>query len=539
MSRDVQGSFAATLVDEFARRGVRHAFVSPGSRNTPLSLALAADPRVAVHVVLDERSAAFAALGAGRAAGRPALVCCTSGTATANHHPAVVEAHHGAVPLVLCSADRPARLRGTGANQTIDQTTLYGSALRAFVDAGTDADARAIAARAVAWATGSPPGPVQCNLQFDEPLVPTGPVEVPDSDRTRAVAAEPPATTRVEVPTARRPVILAGWDAGAVHLPVGVPVLADPLSGLRAGDDAVSAYEALLRVPGFVDAHRPDLVIRLGMPLTGKATHPWCDGSIPQVLVTRDSRPADPFRSADRVVAPPGALRVDPATPEPAWTAAWREAEAAARVAIDRALDSFATPFDGRVLRDLASALPDDATLFVGNSMPVRDLEYFMAPRLGLQVVANRGASGIDGCVSTIVGLALEARRDQPTVGVIGDLAFLHDTNGLLAARETGVAAVVVVLDNDGGGIFEFLPQREAVPDRFERLFATPHGLDLVAVAAAHGVAATRVSSVEVVDALDAARAAGGPQVIVVPSDRVENRERHRAVWDAVAAALT
>ncbi|MFZ4584583.1 MAG: 2-succinyl-5-enolpyruvyl-6-hydroxy-3-cyclohexene-1-carboxylic-acid synthase [Acidimicrobiia bacterium] len=528
---DPQASFAATFVDELIRRGVRHAFVSPGSRNTPLSLALVARAELTVHVVLDERSAAFAALGVGRATGVPALCCCTSGTAAVNYHPAVVEAHHSAVPLLVVTADRPARLRNTGANQTIDQTDLYGVAARAGMDVTVDADARVIAELAVNAAQRGLPGPAHVNLQFDEPLVPTGAIHVEPTEPV--VITSSTATTTVELPAASRPVVLAGWGADVTRLPADVPVLADPLSGLRHGPDAISTYEALLRVPGFMELHRPDLVIRVGMPLTGKVTHPWCDGSIPQVLVTADCRPADPFGSAEALVAPNavfGALAVDPH-----WTAQWRGAERDARAAIDATIDAFPTPFDGRIVRDLAAL--DQGPLYVGSSMPVRDLEYFASPSSQLRVHANRGASGIDGCIATAAGVAIGS--EEATVGVIGDLTFLHDTNGLLVARDEWVPLVLVVLDNDGGGIFEFLPQRDAVPNEFERLFGTPHDLDLVAVANAHGVTAARVVDPDaVVPAVQARVERGEPSVIVVPSDREENVARHRAVWHAVAAAV-
>jgi len=533
-----QWSWVRGFIDELARLGVRHAFVAPGSRNTPLSLALVRHPVLTVHVVLDERVAAYAALGVGRATGVPAIVSCTSGTAAVNFHPAVVEADNGCVPLIVCTADRPSRLRGTGANQTIMQVGLYGGAVRAETDvyapAGSVDDARRGARHAFHASVDDRPGPVHWNVQLDEPLVP--PEDAPSSvSVTTEVAqtAEPPSDpTIVELPDVQRPIVIAGWGADVTALPSGWPVLADPISGLRSGPDAITTYEALARVPGFHDALRPDFVLRVGAIPTGKALHPWLDGSIPQLVVLPDDRPSDPFgTNAPRVIGRSVGFNAAPA--ERAWKATWSAYESTARHALDQSLDTWTTPFEGRVVRDVAASASEHACLFVGSSMPVRDLEYFMAARASLRIDANRGASGIDGVIATGIGCALGTPEVETTV-ILGDLSFLHDSNALLL-QSTGANVVVVVLDNDGGGIFEFLPPRQAVPTEFETLFGTPHGLDLERVAAAHGVAARRVTDPSAVtEAVAEGHEAGGVQVVVVPSDRAENRERHQAAWDAV-----
>lgn len=564
---DLNAALARTLVDEWCRAGVAAAVVSPGSRSTPLALALAQDGRIPLHVVLDERSASFFALGAAKAAGRPAVVVCTSGTAGAELHPAVLEAWHARVPLVVCTADRPPELRDTGAGQAVDQLKIYGDAVRWFAEVGAPSDAdlgtpywRAVAARAAAAACGPPAGPVHLNLAFREPLLPTGaPVHLfpGRDDGAPWVGSSPrrpaPAEADVDrlaylVAAEPRGLVVAGWGADAdpdtveaFAAAAGWPVLADPLSNLRTGPSSVSTYDALLRSPAAAEALRPDVVLRLGAPLTGKVAASWLDPSIPQVLVDPDGAWLDPQRAAaERIVADPTALlqAVTARTaPSPRtgsfWPISWRQADAAARRAMDRLLDSWPEPFEGRVARDLVAALPDGATLVVGSSMPVRDVESFAAPRRGLRFLSNRGVNGIDGFVSTVLGAATQA---GPTLGLCGDLTFLHDTNGLLGAARRGVDAAFVVIDNRGGGIFNFLPQAALPADQFETLFGTPQDVDLAALAAVHGVGVEHVAKADDLGAaVDRAVAAGGVRLVLVVTDRADNVARHRQVWEAVA----
>jgi len=570
MTRDATTAFARALVDEWARAGVHEACVAPGSRSAPLALALAADDRIRVHVHLDERSAAFFALGTAKASGSPAVVLCTSGTAAANFHPAVLEARHARTPLIVCTADRPPELRDTGAGQTVDQLDLYGRAVRWFCEVGVPGDHpgagaswRSIAARAVAESLGPPAGPVHLNLAFREPLVPTGAplVDAPGRPGGRPWTAVTRRTRAPDEPTVARiadamrdqprGLIVAGWgsdaSAGAVDrvaTAAGWPVLADPISGLREGSHAVSTYEALLRSPGFAERHRPDLVLRLGAAPTSKPLTAWLGPAVPQLLVDPDAAWLDPGRGvADRIAVDAAALLdalADALTPPPerdgAWLRSWRAAEHAARAALDELLDGWETLFEGRVARDTVDALPDGATMVVASSMPVRDVEAFARPRTGLRFLANRGVNGIDGFVSTVLGAATAS--SGPTVALLGDLCLLHDANGLLGAADRGVDATFVVLDNDGGGIFSFLPQAD-LPDHFELLFGTPQGLDLAALAAMHGLHAHRVEKAgEVVPAVEAAIAAGGVHLVIVPTERADNVTRHREAWAAVAAAL-
>ncbi|MGO9876329.1 MAG: 2-succinyl-5-enolpyruvyl-6-hydroxy-3-cyclohexene-1-carboxylic-acid synthase [Acidimicrobiia bacterium] len=580
--RDVTASFAATLVDEWARAGVTDAVVAPGSRSAPLALALVRDGRVHVRVVLDERSAAFGALGLGLASGRPAVLLCTSGTAAANFHPAVVEASYARVPLLVCTADRPPELRDTGAGQSIDQHRLYGDAVRWFCDPGAPSDEpgcgamwRALASRAIAETLGPPSGPVHLNLAFREPLLPTGAahVEVPGRLDGRPWTRSAPVSRGPSVADVRgladlvrahpRGLLVAGWGAGVAPTTAarfataaGWPVLADPISQLRTGKLAISTYEALLRAPGFGTAHTPDLVVRVGAALTSKVATEWLDASIPQILIDPDGAWLDPTHAAHMRLAADADTLLDgvaealrsPRHEMKPWLADWLDIERSARAAIDGVLDSRLANGDGdhylcegQVARDVASALPEGATLVVASSLPVRALEWCMAPRDGLRVLANRGANGIDGFVSTVLGVA-HSNAPAPTVGLCGDLSFLHDTNGLLGADQIGehCRATIVVLDNDGGGIFSYLPPSE-LPE-FERLFATPHHLDLVEIARAHGAHAERVDDRHTLGEvlISPHRLLSTKlRVFVVPVDRHSAIAHHRALWEAVAAVVS
>ena len=578
---DLNTALCRTLVDEWARAGVTLAAVSPGSRSTPLALAMAGDDRITVHVFLDERSASFFALGAAKATGRPSVLLCTSGTAAAEFHPAVLEASHARVPLVVCTADRPPELRDTGAGQAVDQLKLYGGAVRWFAEVGVPGDTdtgspywRSVASRAVAGAAGPPAGPVHLNLAFREPLLPTGADVVLPPGRADGApwvtsAAQPPRPhpddverLAVLVLATTRGVVMAGWgadvDPGSVErfaAMSGWPVLADPISGARQGGHAVSTYDALLRSPAAAGGLRPDVVLRLGAPLTGKTVTSWLDPSVHQVIVDPNGAWLDPQRaSAERIVADPTALLDavslyldgqqpgDPGQPVRAqsfWLSSWQQAEAATRLAMDRLLDSWDEPFEGRVARDLVAGLPDGATLVVGSSMPVRDVETFARPRSGLRLLSNRGVNGIDGFVSTVLGVAAGSSSGGEVAALCGDLTFLHDAGGLLNAARRGFDVTFVVIDNDGGGSFSFLPQAQpgaGLDEHFETLFGTPQHVDLVELAAVHGLVAERVAKAgDLMPAVRRSFAAGGVRVVIVPTDRADNVDRHRQVWNALS----
>lgn len=502
------------------RRGARHSVVAPGSRSTPLALALAERDELAVHVVHDERVAAFVALGLGQT-GTPALLLCTSGTAAANFAPAIVEAGLSDVPMIVVTADRPPELRDVGAAQTIDQTHLFGRSVRWFHDPGV-ADAasrsswRSLARRA--WLEAAD-GPVHLNLPMREPLLgePTW-------------VAEP----LPELEPAARGVITIGGSHGSDLNAVfeladraGWPVLADPLSGGRPRAD-VACADLLGRHERFASRFRPDVVVRVGRPFASRVVAEWFAG-IPTVQVGGPGV-IDPTHDVIVELAVSELAAFPVVSPDPGWRRAWRTAAAAADLAIADALA--AGPLsEAAVARTVAEWRPDGVTVVVASSMPVRDLEWYGGP--AAVAVANRGANGIDGVVSTALGHALSGR---PTVALVGDVALLHDAGALTALRHRGADLRLVVVDNDGGGIFSFLPQADRLPaDRFEQLFGTPHGTDLRALAAAHGVAVTEVDDPA---ALRRELDRTGPRLVVVHSDRAANVAAHHRVHDAALAAV-
>ncbi len=560
---------ARAVVDELARNGMTDACLAPGSRSAPLALALHDDPRIRLHVRIDERSVSFLALGIAKASRRPVAVVCTSGTAAANLHPAVLEADASRVPLLVLTADRPPELRGTGANQTVDQIKLYGAAVRWFCEVGVaetggDANAywRSTVCRAWGEASGAltgPPGPVHCNVALREPL--TAPPGEPPPGRARArpwtstrSAPRPPgeadvAEVRGRIAATERGLIVAG--DGEVCDPAallglaemaGWPLLAEPQSGLRQGDGAISAYDMLLRDDAFAARHRPELVLRVGRVGLSKALLARLDGGIPQIVVDPHGAWHDPGRSAARVVtADPSLLAAAVAGNLPGrgageWLASWLDAEHRVRAAVDATLDAEPAPTEPRTARDLGALAPDGSVLVAASSMPIRDLDGYLRPRRGLRVLANRGASGIDGFVSTALGVAIGS-EEGPAFALAGDLSVLHDANGLLASAD-GADVVIVVVNNDGGGIFSFLPQAE-LPGGFERLFGTPHGVDLARLAAAYGAGHRRLDiAAELSQALTAARAAGGVQLVEVRTERAANVALHRRLVAAAHAAL-
>ena len=551
----VQATFCATLVDEWARLGVTDAVICPGSRSTPLALPLA--QRLRIHVRLDERSAAFYALGLARATGRPVVVCVTSGTAGAELHPAVVEAHHGRVPLLVCTADRPPELHHTGASQTIEQDRLFSVEARWCADPGVPEEGQApawrpLAARAVAESLHGPsgPGPVHLNLAFREPLT-EAPGQLPPEAGDTATAGTRAAGPKVTgTPLEGRGIVVVGGPSFGAADPqqvldfaarLGWPVFADPLSRCRV-EGTVAAADAIVRA----ESPRPDVVVQLGAPWLSKELGRYVAqavqaGSRFVVLDPWRHRP-DPQRVATEFVHEqpddwlPGAARGGaPADPE--WLATWLSMEARAQRALDQVLTAdLSEPAVARMLHRYAATT--DAALVVSASMPIRDLEWYgpttATPPL---VIANRGANGIDGVVSTALGVAA-ADPTRRVLAFLGDLAFLHDVSGLVNVPE--VTCTFVVVDNGGGGIFSFLPQAAALPSSsFEALFATPPTSDVGAVARGFGLQVEEVTTLsELEPAL--ARAPRGPSLVHVrvPSRR-ENVAVHEALNQAVRRALT
>jgi 2-succinyl-5-enolpyruvyl-6-hydroxy-3-cyclohexene-1-carboxylate synthase len=567
-SADVAATFCATLVDEWVRAGLTDVVVAPGSRSTPLTLAVAAEHRrVTSHVVLDERSAGFMALGLGLASGRPAVVVTTSGTAAAELHAAVAEAHHARVPLIVCTADRPPELQHVGAPQTIDQTRLYGGAVRFFADPGVAAaDAsgswRSLAGRAWSAATGISPGPVQLNLPFREPLVgragplpPGRPDGAPWHRRLVAHAQldEAAAAGQRVHWAGRRGVIIAGAgvdEAAAVlalAVQLGWPVLADPRSGCRLyHDTVVSQADGFLRSALLADRLRPEVVLRFGDPLASKVIGQWLGGSGAETTVVDPTAAfADPDRQAAVLIpAPAGntcralcAAGQAGQAAAPDWLARWQQADRAAGAALDEWVATTREATEPGVARTLMASVEAGATVVASSSMPVRDVEWYAPPRSDVRVLANRGANGIDGVVSTAVGVALSG---APTWLLIGDLALLHDSNGLLAQTQRSVRLRIVVVDNGGGGIFSFLPQAGALESqRFERFYGTPQPVSIPQLLATHGITSrTARTADEVAKGLaELAESTAPVEALVVSTDRAANVEHHETVHRRMVAA--
>jgi len=535
---------------------MQHACTSPGSRCAPLVLSLVREPRLRSWSHIDERCAGFFALGMAKATGIPVAVTCTSGTAAANLAPAVIEASHARAPLIVLTADRPPELRDVGAGQTIDQLKLYGDAVKWFSEVDLpDAAAerlrfmRTLACRAYLTALEGPSGPVHLNFPLRDPLVLDR--ELPDDSTGRAnghpfVMREPPA----DPPPARGPgprpsgrlLFVAGAgtpqpaDLASYAAEHAIPLLADPLAGARRGGAAVAHYDLLLRDPDFLARHRPDFVFRLGDLPTSKPLRAWLASlaDVPQVA----SDPYGTWHDPDAVVG----LRLRGRLPqpdelevEPGWLDSWRAADATAAAMIDAQLgDELSEPL---IARRLVDWLPQDARLFVASSMPIRDVESFLPAREdGPRVLANRGANGIDGTVSAAFGVA--ATGGGPVALLIGDVALAHDIGGLLAARRHELALTIVLLNNNGGGIFHFLPVAGEA-DAFEEHVATPHDLDFGQAAALYGCAYDRPTEPEGLRGAIERSLNGGTTIIEVRTDREQNLALHRRVAKAVAGAVS
>jgi 2-succinyl-5-enolpyruvyl-6-hydroxy-3-cyclohexene-1-carboxylate synthase len=571
---------ASALTEELARAGVRRAVVSPGSRSTPLALALDREEAIEVEVVLDERAGGFLALGAALASGEPVAVTCTSGSAAANLHPAVVEADLAGVPLIVLTNDRPPELRDIGSGQTIDQIGLYGGAVRWFCEVGSHAaddtgllHFRSVACRAAALARGER-GPVHLNLAWRDPLGPepvagavsaTDPLALQGRDGgrplTTGLTGREPHPELIEALLAaldrsHRPLLVAGRDprpgvceaTASLASVADIPVLAEPTSGMRVGSGAgrhsIAHYDLLLRDP--VAKLEPDLVLRVGDMPTSKPLRAWLarPEAPDQIVVGAPGRWNEPTRRAGalidadpvavlRALAAAGGLARERAE----WNSAWREADAAAEETIAGVLARERDLNEPGLAREFAATLREGERALLASSMPVRDVEAFAAVDgfNDARLYANRGANGIDGAIATACGLALGTSR--PTWALLGDLATSYDASSLAIAAAARLPLRLVVADNGGGRIFEFLPQAQQVErERFERLFLTPSRVDLEALAHAYGIAYRPLRSTDSLRRLS--DETEGPLLIHARTDGERNHELHARIAAEVRAQL-
>lgn len=567
-----------TFITQLRASGVQHVVIAPGSRSTPLTYAFARDASFTPWLHLDERSAGYFALGLARQLRAPVALVCTSGTAAANFAPAVAEAWLSRLPLVLLTADRPPELRGIGANQTIEQVGMYGAHVKLATELpiadGTESllrQVRSTAARMVALAIEAPAGPVHINVPFREPLLDPS-VTLPalpavETIVVQATVAGLPSVEAMERIAAeclgRRGLIICGPESYGLPAPaitalaavLGWPVLPDPLSGLRSGvgslDHIVATYDPLLRSARFVAEVDPELVLRFGGTMASSPLQQFLAFRRPRQIVVdapggwRDADAeasivvhADTAAFCDSLSRIVSARRGATGHEDGSWLATWMDADRTAREAIRLALEAIDEPFEGRVSVELADALPDGATLVIGNSMAIRDAEAFYPARMQqVRLVGTRGASGIDGVVSTAAGAA--AAADGPVALVIGDLSFFHDLNGLWAVQRHQLSLTVLLVNNDGGGIFHFLSQAESAKDEFEEWWGTPHGLEFRHAVEMYGGTYERLSGAtgwapRVAEALQRP----GLTVLELRTDRVRNVPLHREVWARVHAAL-
>lgn len=603
-------AYTGAFVDELARAGLRHIVVCPGSRSTPLALTFADATKIRTWMHIDERSAAFFALGMAKRLDQPVALLCTSGTAAANFLPAIAEAHLTHIPLLVLTSDRPQELRDCGAPQTIDQHRLYGTQVKWFVETGLPEATnealryiRTIADRALATCRLIPAGPVHINMPFREPLTPAAipgqPLLPLDQRDPLAWQGQPDNQPYTEVHSISRNSTIAEGQIWKVvtrisHSPrgliivgpqtdpelaepllqlagkIGYPILADPLSQLRAHQNKegliISSYDAFLRNERFCTNYEPQFILRIGAMPVSKPVLLYLKryASCPQMIIDPHYGWEEPTQTAveifytearslcreisdalDYMDIPSGteSRSIEQASAvfaeHAAWKESWRAADLSTRNALLSAVNAFPDLFEGRVFTELAELLPPNTLVYTGNSMPIRDMDTFFWPRDQLLLcLGNRGANGIDGVISSALGASTAGGPDESTVLVIGDLSFFHDLNGLLAARLHKLNLTIILVNNDGGGIFSFLPQA-AYPAHFEQYFGTSTGLDFRLVVEMYGGTFQRISDWKSFQQeLKQSLASAGLHVIEVPTERESNVTMHRQLWPVVDQAL-
>ncbi|EUJ29550.1 2-succinyl-5-enolpyruvyl-6-hydroxy-3-cyclohexene-1-carboxylic-acid synthase [Listeria cornellensis] len=571
--RQIMTEYLAAFVEELVQAGVKEAVISPGSRSTPIALLMAEHPTLKIYVDVDERSAGFFALGIAKASKRPVVLLCTSGTAAANYFPAVAEANLSQVPLLVLTADRPHELRNVGAPQAMDQVRLFGSHVKDFTDMALPENSTEMlrfakwhGSKAVDIAMNAPRGPVHLNFPLREPLMPIlepSPFAVTEKKRrhvhiyyTHEVLEDAVIAQIIEACAGKRGVFVAGpldkkaFSPKLVALAeqIGWPILADPLSQLRSygalSDAVIDQYDAILQEEVARAALRPEVVIRFGAMPVSKPLMKWLEALEDVMFYVVDPGAAwkDPIKAVTNMIHCDEHFLVGALTDgwqektAPDWMETWQQLNAKVKTVIGAHMETLDKLDEGKLVYELREWIPEKAGLFIGNSMPIRDVDtYFAQVDKQVRMLANRGANGIDGVVSSALGASL---TEQPMYLLIGDLSFYHDMNGLLMAKKYGLNLTIIVVNNNGGGIFSFLPQASD-PKYFESLFGTGTDLDFRYTAALYEGDFHEVADWdEFHDALDQAHFHKGLDIIEVKTNRYENVDAHRTLWEAIKTAI-
>ncbi|MBC1558285.1 2-succinyl-5-enolpyruvyl-6-hydroxy-3-cyclohexene-1-carboxylic-acid synthase [Listeria booriae] len=571
--RQVMTEYLAAFVEELVQAGVKEAVISPGSRSTPIALLMAEHPTLKIYVDVDERSAGFFALGIAKASKRPVVLLCTSGTAAANYFPAVAESNLSQVPLLVLTADRPHELRNVGAPQAMDQVQLFGTHVKDFTDMALPENSTEMlrfakwhGSKAVDIAMNAPRGPVHLNFPLREPLMPIlepSPFAVTDKKRrhvhiyyTHEVLEDAVITQIIEACAGKRGVFVAGpldkkaFSPKIVALAeqIGWPILADPLSQLRSygaySDVVIDQYDAILQEEAARVALQPEVVIRFGVMPVSKSLSKWLEALEDVMFYVVDPGAAwkDPIKAVTNMIHCDEHFLVQALTEgwqektEPSWTKTWHDLNGKVQAVMREHMAELEQLDEGKLVYELREWIPERAGLFIGNSMPIRDVDtYFAQINKQVRMLANRGANGIDGVVSSALGASL---TEQPMYLLIGDLSFYHDMNGLLMAKKYGLNLTIIVVNNNGGGIFSFLPQAKE-PKYFETLFGTGADLDFRYAAALYDGDFHEVKDWdELHDALDKAQFHKGLDIIEVKTNRYENVDGHRALWERIATEI-
>lgn len=539
--------YIASLVDELYQLGVRHAVFSPGSRSTTLAMLFQSHGGFHTYMNIDERSAGFMALGIAKAQGEPAALVCTSGSALTHYGPAVVEAKHSGVPMIILSADRPYTLQQVGAPQTIDQQKYFGTAVNYYEELSVPGESnyytypRQVARRAYLKANDHKLGPVHINVPLFEPLVPNREEEYFKQGRSakpfRLVKYQEIASL-ASLLNGKRVLILGGPTVTNPKAVVdfaeriGAVVIGDPLSNLRQYEGVISTYDAFLAHHERWEELRPDVVIQLGQIPVSKRIQQWMGTltDIDYITVSPNAEVVNPsLTTTIHVMASVDvflwemSLGISVAQ-DLEYVRVWQGIESNSREQLDKVQEE-PNLFEGRTIHMLQQMMSDEGQLLVANSMSIRDMDYFWATgRSQAMVYGNRGTNGIDGTVSTALGLSTNGK---PTVMVTGDLSFFHDMNGLAIGKTHGMNLTIILHNNDGGGIFQYLPQKGT--DDFDYLFNTPQGIDYSGLATMYGLDYVKVTTnAELEQAMQQYIGTEGIHLIEVPTSKESSRELHK-----------